>query len=39
LRRADAGQRAYSLREAFNGLRNVVKTGAPWLDAQRPSAP
>jgi len=26
----DAGQRGHSLREAFNGLRTVVKTGAPW---------
>ena len=26
----DAGQRAHSLREVFNGLRYVVKTGAPW---------
>ena len=25
-----AGQRAHSLREVFNGLRYVVKTGAPW---------
>jgi len=30
LLREDAGQREYSLREAFNGLRYVVKTGAPW---------
>ena len=28
--RADAGQRAHPLREVFNGLRYVVKTGAPW---------
>ncbi|MEE7482776.1 excinuclease ABC subunit A [Methylorubrum populi] len=28
--REDAGQRAYPLREVFNGLRYVVKTGAPW---------
>jgi transposase len=26
----DVGQRQHSLREAFNGLRYVVKTGAPW---------
>jgi transposase len=26
----DVGQRAHSLREVFNGLRYVVKTGAPW---------
>ena len=26
----DAGQREYSLREAFNGLRYILKTGAPW---------
>lgn len=26
----DAGQRQHSLREVFNGLRYVVKTGAPW---------
>ena len=25
-----AGQREHSLREVFNGLRYVVKTGAPW---------
>lgn len=24
------GQRQYPLREAFNGLRYIVKTGAPW---------
>ena len=24
------GQRLYPLREAFNGLRYIVKTGAPW---------
>ena len=30
LLRADAGQRAHSLREVFNGLRYVVKTSAPW---------
>jgi transposase len=23
-------ERTYALREAFNGLRYVVKTGAPW---------
>ena len=26
----DAGQRDHGLREVFNGLRHVVKTGAPW---------
>ena len=26
----DSGQRTHSLREVFNGLRYVVKTGAPW---------
>src|SRR6476646_10347924 len=26
----EAGQRAYALREVFNGLRYIVKTGAPW---------
>ena len=26
----DAGQREHSLREAFNGLRYILKTGAPW---------
>lgn len=30
LQRADAGQREHSLREVFNGLRYIVKTGAPW---------
>ena len=25
-----AGQREHSLREVFNGLRYIVKTGAPW---------
>jgi transposase len=30
LMREDAPQRAYPLREVFNGLRYVVKTGAPW---------
>ena len=25
-----AGQRSYPLREVFNGLRYIVKTGAPW---------
>lgn len=28
--REDMGQRTHSLREVFNGLRYVVKTGAPW---------
>ena len=26
----EAGQRRYPLREVFNGLRYIVKTGAPW---------
>lgn len=26
----DAGQRDHSLREAFNGLRYIIKSGAPW---------
>jgi transposase len=26
----DAGQRAHSLREVFNGLRWIVRAGAPW---------
>jgi transposase len=26
----EAGQRAHSLREVFNGLRYILKTGAPW---------
>ena len=26
----DAGQREHDLREVFNGLRYIVKTGAPW---------
>ncbi len=26
----EAGQRRYELREVFNGLRYIVKTGAPW---------
>jgi transposase len=26
----DAGQRSYPLREVFNGLRYIIKTGAPW---------
>jgi transposase len=30
LMREDAPQREYPLREVFNGLRYVVKTGAPW---------
>jgi transposase len=30
LMREDAPQRDYPLREVFNGLRYVVKTGAPW---------
>jgi transposase len=27
-----APQRTYPLREVFNGLRYVVKTGCPWRD-------
>lgn len=27
---ADCGQRTHPLREVFNGLRYIVKTGAPW---------
>jgi transposase len=30
LLREDAGQRAHSLREVFNGLRYVVRSGIPW---------
>lgn len=30
LQREDAGQGEHSLREVFNGLRYIVKTGAPW---------
>ncbi len=26
----DAGQRRYELREVFNALRYLVRTGAPW---------
>jgi len=26
----DAGQRRYALREVFNGLRWIVRAGAPW---------
>src|ERR1043165_5429518 len=26
----DAGQRRYPLREVFNGLRWIVRAGAPW---------
>ena len=26
----EAGQREHALREVFNGLRTIVKTGAPW---------
>ena len=26
----DAGQREYPLRETFNGLRYIIKTGAQW---------
>jgi transposase len=30
LLREDAGQREHPLREVFNGLRYIIKTGAPW---------
>lgn len=30
VQREDVGQREHSLREVFNGLRYIVKTGAPW---------
>jgi transposase len=30
LLRADAGQREHALREVFNGLRYVVRSGCPW---------
>ena len=30
LQRADTGQREHDPREVFNGLRYIVKTGAPW---------
>lgn len=30
LQREDAGRREHSLREVFNGLCYIVKTGAPW---------
>ena len=30
LMREDAPQREYPLREVFNGLRYIVRTGAPW---------
>ena len=26
----EASQREHSLREVFNGLRYIIKTGAPW---------
>jgi len=26
----DAGQRRHDLREVFDGLRYIVRTGAPW---------
>ena len=26
----DAGQRCYPLREVFNGLRYLIRSGAPW---------
>jgi len=26
----EAGQRGHPLREVFNGLRHIIKTGAPW---------
>jgi transposase len=31
------GQREYNLREVFNGLRYVIKTGAPWRWKPLPS--
>ena len=39
LQREGAGQREHSLREAFNGLRYIVKTGAPrrWMPNDLPS--
>jgi transposase len=30
LLREDSKQRDHALREVFNGLRFIVKTGAPW---------
>jgi transposase len=30
LMRDDAGQREHPLREVFNGVRYIIKTGAPW---------
>ena len=30
LLREDSAQRDHDLREVFNGLRYIVKTGAPW---------
>jgi len=30
LQREDAGQQEHDLREVFDGLRYIVKTGAPW---------
>jgi transposase len=30
LMKEDAPQREHSLREVFNGLRSIVRTGAPW---------
>ena len=30
LKREDARQREHRLREVFNGLRYIVKTGVPW---------
>src|SRR3954471_20780170 len=30
LLREDAGQREHALREVFNGLRYVVRSGCPW---------
>lgn len=26
----DAGQRVYNLRDVFDGLRWIVRTGSPW---------
>ncbi|HEX6015628.1 MAG TPA: transposase, partial [Geminicoccaceae bacterium] len=39
LLREDAGQRRHGLREAFDGSRHVVKTGAPWRRLPRDLPP
>ena len=39
LLREGAGQREHSLREVFNGLRYVVKTGAPLRSRQAAPVP